>query len=560
MTQITTLNTVAAELVSIKTDEGNIVPAPTVFIEPSSDGEYPFLVRQAIPGPDGQLLYGAPMYVVVDISDPLDDSTSFVETHATLLPNEGEPNLGRLLSLSIPAQFLLLSNMLQNIPERFYIAVSDSPPVNSDEFIAMKDILFFASIVPAQSDDIYEPVTEKLSELGTPSFREQLPESRFGQQYEQDQIKQAIADVRPTQALLMNLFLDLLDNKKSAYSLLSTLKTGLDAFDEEGLIEKDSLLGTEKTLAMLPSLVQEMHHRAMKDDIDDEDDFEDETIEDGFFELLQGSNLRDVASLTLPSAKAQNFFEDLPDELSSMRSLLESPKHSDAAKILQEHELYSSPFPELLDKYSSGTIVVAMILNIVSIVSRYTPEEDFAYDQVHIIANWLTLPNDRSLWEVPALSLSVAQYDVKHLAQLVKLQIHGGFPYISVLLHQFGITLAKENWTASNLEERLKQGSISVTQFAEIKEFLESSPHIGSTDDEERTKIPCDGCQFIQNATSDHGASLIHNIESILLAIPVFADVHAQAQGYEFGDDSWNSSRTEYVMSFLTKAADKANR
>lgn len=569
------LDVLDISIISIKLDNNTLLPTVTISINPLKEESRDRLLFAEDLDSVG-VTYFIKDINVLDNSEDLSDTSSVLVT-ARLASNlfevnnsEQEGPIFQEVQMIIPITFLSLALTLSSSSDNgLMIAVKEDahPHYELDEVFSTDfydDASFFLAF-PPEGTVSFETLLEKFGALVSEPFN--VPIAGHS-----DEEESAPKEARLAQYLLFSLLNGLYEGSEVALSRLMQL---VKALNEDIGEEND----TDSYLPYVSVLAAEAYRRSRIDvdgqeevNIPDEEQSyqssleEDILISETFADIINNNELMEVLDELprLGPSESYPMENGLPGKLANYaRAFEEGGVAYDLSELVSRDGVVAQDANKLLEENHLGNYVGAIIFIIVARAINLI--ESGEYDHIsHVGANWLSFRDDTSLWELPALAVPIANYDMDTFVGLMKYsQGENGehMPFLFTLMHTLVYKIMEEDWSLDNLEDRFGLMDIDLPLTSGIKRVLKATIDSHGSDseelDEELEGVECPGCRAI--ATLVSSSSIEEAVEHVSWSIPALADIDAASHNLEVGSEAWRNHRVKYVAHFMNRAAHLEN-
>ena len=548
------------------------------------------------------------------------------------MDEELEALLGTEIVYSLPAQVLEIVHALSTAEEGFHIFVFEGEPPMGAAHTPLRNILGAKAIFafpPPDQPRTREHISEAFTPFATPSYQESWYPISYDMMKKVERGEDTVhTHVRQAQAILFELAGRLAHGEEIYLSKLIALarwleqihvyQTSQEGGDEDALLEQglhffrgsvhrtfefaDSFVHIlRRTYARtFPAEILEPEFKALNIENVKEKDFQ---LEAAFAEIVSGLDFDGATVLDTFNHETSNLYT-FDDNISDECKLMADPFQNgfpEAMKSLEEAFLPGGRLHDMSDllrwnwvspdsvakgikEHSLSAVMIAQVL---IIAARAVVHADYINQagktNVSVTFNlveWISKDDDRTMWELPAITPGITQYDVSSLQELMSMtpdtRNDKARPYLFLVLHQVMHVLFEEGWNLGNLDANLASLDISPPFLLKVRNLLaemlekldetfreegidpedirsEYDPDEDDDDDEDEDEDEDDSCPFsmaymkvLQN-TND--VSQFISVASKI--IPVMADVSAIRNSITPMDENWEKYRTEYVKNFF---------
>ena len=266
-----------------------------------------------------------------------------------------------------------------------------------------------------------------------------------------------------------------------------------------------------------------------------------------------------------------------PEKLPKLQEFLVKHDKADAYFDIMKRS-YSSPeeFHALVKEYGLGKVFTSMLLKTAINLTKFADivqDSDDSAPAPLIATQWISPPDDTYMWEFPALSYDLSNYDISTFMGLLTYIKDDFAAYLSVAMNGMMAHLVKERWDSTNLEWNLseytgmpEQYQKELVSLVEGIENFELDPedirdnHI--TSQEELNEFIA--TSVLQNFITEKPKSISENAKMIAYAFPALADIHVQnisktdtsKEGADesditMGSTEWKKHRVMYIENLL---------
>lgn len=274
-----------------------------------------------------------------------------------------------------------------------------------------------------------------------------------------------------------------------------------------------------------------------------------------------------------------------PEGLSKMQSeLMKLDDSEDYLAIMKESLLDYAEMREVVKRYGLGKVFTAMVvktsLNLHKM--KIVQDTDSVYGTNNpkpyslIAKQWIDQPSDDYLWELPAMSYALANYEVENFISLLRYKSGNTANYASATIHSLTLHLIEEAWDRANLEYLLvehsgmpkKERELLLSLVDEIHNVRVDKDEVEDMDEEEiNHAIAFHAVKtLIENGTTiDEATSMI------AYAIPAFADIFVNTvpefiededsedseadEKVHIGSVEWKRQRVLYIETILDRVS-----
>lgn len=274
-----------------------------------------------------------------------------------------------------------------------------------------------------------------------------------------------------------------------------------------------------------------------------------------------------------------------PEGLSKMQSeLMKLDDSEDYLAIMKESLLDYTEMREVVKRYGLGKVFTAMVvktsLNLHKM--KIVQDTDSVYGTNNpkpyslIAKQWIDQPSDDYLWELPAMSYALANYEVENFISLLRYKSGNTANYASATIHSLTLHLIEEAWDRANLEYLLvehsgmpkKERELLLSLVDEIHNVRVDKDEVEDMDEEEiNHAIAFHAVKtLIENGTTiDEATSMI------AYAIPAFADIFVNTvpefiededsedseadEKVHIGSVEWKRQRVLYIETILDRVS-----
>lgn len=266
-----------------------------------------------------------------------------------------------------------------------------------------------------------------------------------------------------------------------------------------------------------------------------------------------------------------------PEKLPNLQELLVKHDKADAYFDIMKRS-YDSPeeFHALVKEYGLGKVFTSMLLKTAINLTKFADivqDSDDSAPAPLIATQWISPPEDTYMWEFPALSYDLSNYDISTFMSLLTYIKDDFAAYLSVAMNGMMSHLVKERWDSTNLEWNLSEYTgmpekyqKELVALVEGIENFELDPedirdnHITSQD-ELNDFI---ATSVLQNFITEQPKSISENAKMIAYAFPALADIHVQnisktdtskesaaESDITMGSTEWKKHRVMYIENLL---------
>lgn len=509
-----------------------------------------------------------PPYYMRDIQ--LDEDNPLVATVVARIgseyfdeePDDGqEPNpLFQDVELRLPMPFLMMSYALSNAPDGGMVMIVTRLDEADTDNAHISSYADFALTMPPENSLTYDHLVEKMETVFVPSFAQPIATEAFTDSHDEKVPREA----RIAQYLLFSIYEGLAKGNKFALGRVLQLVASIDEHispdsdSEHEHVPYFSYVATIAAEAYRRSRINTRSLDAPSVEMSEDGDSEDGSLDQAFADIINGSELMelldDVPNAGIPESNP--FDNGFPESMKSLEELFqEGNVAAHLAPVIYRDGVTSHTASEIIDNYSIGLYVAGIIIvtaaRAAHLVSERKTEEDEKV--AYISSRWISFDEDPHLWELPALSVSIADYDMETFTDLLQYgdqQDIGGMPYLYSVLHELGTRMYEEKWTVDNLEARLSMMDITLPHMEDVKEALLTA--IVSAEDDGDNEM-CPGCMTVITV-AETTESIEDTAQSVSLAIPALADLNAAEHGLEVGSEEWRKFRIHYISDFMREA------
>lgn len=527
-----------------------------------------------------------PVYFIVDVELEENDVEPLMRVVARVggsrfedMPEseEEDSKIFQDVSFLLPLQHLLLLRSFSLSPNPLMLQVveddGDEPllPPQTDN-----NRLFILQFPPVNTDTS-DYLDEIIQQYATPNFERAIPAEVFSPNG-----PAVPAPMRAAQFYLLRTIVLLARGSRDGWDNLMSLKLGIDHVSHSHDADPSPAdANRDEFLGFMPILAAQAHRNALDATEQDVelDDFSEDFLEVNeetekmhllFEEIMSDPDLDEVAekvsSEYTTEAKSSAFIEPYPASAAAVVDLIRTAGDGSLAELTLGGELYIKPYGALVNKYSTGAVAAAHLLDTAFRLARMEfvdveGEGVFAPSVEgwrHLVASrWLSGSDEQQAWELPALTAEVSRYDTESLRGLMLVTPDGEPEYLRALMHHLGLVLNSEGWKASNVGDLIAMTDLNAPATAKAKELIFASLNAIESNSEFRD-VRCPGCQFIAASLADvepEFESLAAVASTVSFIIPLIADVRAAVEGFEVGEPDWSAFRTRYLMEFFKSAA-----
>lgn len=274
-----------------------------------------------------------------------------------------------------------------------------------------------------------------------------------------------------------------------------------------------------------------------------------------------------------------------PANMNKVKEELETSESSaDYFEIMKRSYSTLEEWQNLVSEFGLGKVFTSLTLKTAINLSKFTSimhKDDVSTPSSLIAMHWISQPDDDYLWELPALSYDLANYDVSTFVSLLKYVRNDFAGYMGVALQGLGVKIVEENWERINLEWYLSEYTGMPEQYQKMLLDLVSEIDDVEIDPREidmhsiESKAELDqyvATKGIQSFVSSQGASIEDTAYMVAYALPAFADIHVQmlpkvpveVDGEEheitMGSTEWKKYRVNYIEEMLDTIVDSVER
>lgn len=510
--------------------------------------------------------------------------TPFFEEEPDLEETEEDLKVYQDITITLPLQTLIVSFTLSNAPNGgMPILVTREAEKNS--LITEADLSKFADFslgLPPEESNTYRVVLDKVARWSARGFTAPLDAHAFHAETTGDEV---VPEARMAQFLLFSIYDGLAKGHEFSVGRLLHI---VDLINENIKPETKLAAGTTTAegtkymdLAFFSTVAAEAYRRSflatdglekfsvppveMTHGTDDEENAEE--YDQHFLDIIQSEGLLDMAD-DLPSLRPResNPFENgFPESMKKLELMFSAGgPASRLGELISSDGVTAHTMTELLETYTMGEYVGALVVmtaaRAVMLAAQAGPDDDGDKKVTHFTAHWLSFEDDPYLWELQAMSKSVADYDMESFVELIGYsedsndEMGPRMPYFLSVLHELGNSLYEEGWTPDRIEERLAALDITFPGMDEVRNTLHSS--VKSLEAEELEEVDCPGHRaIIMLVSSTDLEDLSKKVSSVAWSIPVLADLNAAEKELEVGSEEWRKFKMRYISDFFGRAA-----
>lgn len=277
-----------------------------------------------------------------------------------------------------------------------------------------------------------------------------------------------------------------------------------------------------------------------------------------------------------------------PSSLKKLADFMETNEDSKIYFDIMERS-YKTPeeFQALVNQYGLGKVFTSLILKTAINLTKFTDlinENDASTPSPLVATQWISSPDDTYMWELPALSYDLANYDVSTCVSLLSYIRDNFGAYLSIALQGLAYRLYQEQWESTNLEWHLSENSGMPEKYAKILlQLVEAMNEV----DIDPNEIDTESENFaqevghyvaskgLQEFISNHLTSIDDTAHMIAYAFSSLADIHVnnlpdtspenQSEGEiparpPLGSMEWKKLRVIYIEEMLNTIVTNVER
>lgn len=272
-----------------------------------------------------------------------------------------------------------------------------------------------------------------------------------------------------------------------------------------------------------------------------------------------------------------------PDSLPKLKEFVQDHEKS-AVYFDIMNRSYETPeeFQALVSDYGLGKVFTSMILKTALNLAKFTTitsDDEGSAPSSLIATQWISPPEDTYMWEFPALSYDLSNYDISTFMSLLTYIRNDFAAYLSIALQGVVSHLIEEKWDSTNLEWNLsehtgmpeKYQKSLVALVSEI-ENIEIDPQeieaSNITSQEELNAFLAH--QVLHNFVVETPQSIEDSAKMIAYAFPALADIHVQniistsedgdPEPLTMGSTEWKRHRVMYIENMLNSIVHNVER